>query len=310
MLLAKGDHVRVLIRPSSKTKTLEGLELERIPGDLNDPNSLVRACQGIQVVYHTAGYYPYSKISGKEARARALKETNHVLDAVRHRSVERLIFTSTLTTIGFPQEPGCLATEECPFTTKYPDNPYLAAKLAMEEAVLQAAAEGVPAIVLNPTAFYGPYDSKPTSGTQLLMIAKRQVPGFLEGPINAIDVRDVAVAHMSAAERGRVGERYIIGNWNTTQRELTRLMARVSGVSPPAIAIPFPVARVGSQLGEWVCRTILKRRPPVPAFFVEVFSHFQQYDCSKGLRELNYPQSPVESALIDSMTCFKQIGYV
>ena len=160
--------------------------------------------------------------------------------------------------------------------TKYPDNPYLAAKIAMEEAVLHAAEKGVPAIVLNPTAFYGPYDRKPTSGTQLLMIAKRQMPGFLEGPINAIDVRDVAIVHMNADEKGRIGERYIIGNWNTTQRELTRLMAKVSGVSPPAIPIPFPVARVGSQFGDWVSRRILKKRPPVPAFFVEVFQHFQQ----------------------------------
>ena len=105
MLLARNVPVRALIRPTSKGTTLEGLEIERIPRDLNDPNCLAIACQGIQVVYHTPGYYPYSTISGKEARARALKETHNVLDAVRHSSVERFIFTSTLTTIGFPGEP-------------------------------------------------------------------------------------------------------------------------------------------------------------------------------------------------------------
>lgn len=309
-LLAKGDQVRALIRASNPAATLEGLDLERRTGDLNDPQSLVQACQGIDVVYHAAGYYPEVSLPGEAAKAQALKQTNHVLEAVRVANVERLVFTSTLATIGFSTTPGQLANEDCPFTTDYPNNPYLAAKVAMEQRILQAAQEGMPAVVLNPTAFYGPYDSKPTSGTQLLMVAKRQMPAYLDGPINAIDVRDVAVAHIRAAERGRVGERYIIGNWNTTQKELTRLMAKVAGVFPPVLAVPFPLARLGSKVGEWGFQTVLHKKPPIPGFFVEVFKHFQHYDCSKGLRELDYPRNSVETALRDSLAWFKQRGYV
>ena len=309
-LLDKGDQVRALIRPSSKAITLRGVELERIPGDLNDPVSLVQACQGIDVVYHTAAYYPYSHISGETAKAQALYETNNVLQAVRQCSVSRLIFTSTLTTIGFPEESGQLADETCPFSTNFPDNPYLASKIAMEEAVLKAARNGVPAVVLNPPFFFGPFDSKPTSGTQIIMIAKRQMPVYIDGPTNVIDVRDVAIAHINASERGRIGERYIVGNWNTSLKALNELIAKVAGVPAPKIPVPFSMARFGSKLGDWAARTLLHKKPPIPGFFVEVFKHFQHYDCSKGLVELTYPQSPIEPAIQESLNWFRENGYV
>ncbi len=309
-LLAKGHQVRALVRPTSKTLTLEGLDIERVTGDLNDLDSLVLACEHAQVVYQTASYYPLATIPAEEAKAQALKETNNLLNAVRQTGVERLVFTSTLTTIGFPTAPGQLANEDCPFSTSFPNNPYLTAKMAMEIRVLEATREGLPAVVVNPTAFFGPYDSKPTSGTQILMIAKRLMPGYIQGPVNVIDVRDVAGALIKAAERGRVGERYIIGNWNTTQQDLNKLIAKVAGVMAPVIPVPFFVAQQGSKLGEWASKTILGKPPFVPAFFVEMLKHMQQYDCSKGLRELGYPQSSVETAIRDALTWFKQNGYV
>jgi dihydroflavonol-4-reductase len=309
-LLAKGHQVRALVRPTSKTLTLDGLDIERVTGDLNDLDSLVLACEHAQVVYQTASYYPLATIPAEEAKAQALKETKNLLNAVRQTGVERLVFTSTLTTIGFPTAPGQLANEDCPFSTQFPNNPYLTAKMAMEIRVLEATREGIPAVVVNPTAFFGPYDSKPTSGTQILMIAKRLMPGYIQGPVNVIDVRDVAGALIKAAERGRVGERYIIGNWNTTQQDLNKLIAKVAGVMAPMIPVPFLVAQQGSKLGEWATKTILRKPPFVPAFFVEMLKHMQQYDCSKGLRELDYPQSSVETAIRDALAWFKQNGYV
>ncbi len=309
-LLTKGDQVRALVRPTSKTFTLDGLDIKRVTGDLNDPDSLVRACEHVQVVYQTASYYPPATIPVEVAKAQALRETNNLLNAVRQAGVERLVFTSTLTTIGFPKIPGQLANEDCLFSTQFPHNPYLIAKAAMEDRVLEAGQAGVPAVVVNPTAFFGPYDSKPTSGTQIVMIAKRLMPGYIQGPANAIDVRDVAAALIKAAERGRVGERYIIGNWNTTQQDLNKLIAKVAGVIGPVIPVPFLVAQQGSKALEWATRTILRKPPLVPAFFVEMLKHMQQYDCSKGLRELAYPQSSVESAIRDALAWFKQNGYV
>ena len=316
-LLARGDQVRGLVRPTSNPLTLKGLDVERVEGDLNDPESLVRACEGVRVVYQTASYYPPQTIPVTTATARALTETRNLLGAVRRASVNRLVFTSTLTTIGFPPRGARhpdgsdrLANEHCPFVPLFPDNPYLMSKAAMENAVLDATRDGLPAVVVNPTAFFGPYDSKPTSGTQILMIAKRLMPAYIQAPVNAIDVRDVAVGLIRAAERGRIGERYILGNWNTTQKELNALIARVAGVRAPLVPVPFPVARYGSKLGDWAFRTVLRKPAPVPGFFVEMLRHMQHYDCSKAIRELDYPRNPVEAAIHDALTWFRENGYL
>ena len=309
-LLARGDRVRALIRPTRRPSTLEGLEIARVTGDLNDAESLLQACEGVRVVYQTASYYPPHTIPAATATAQAMVETRNLLSAVRQSSVERLVFTSTLTTIGFPTDSTRLANEECPFVSRYPSNPYLMAKAAMEATVLEEARRGLPAVVVNPTAFYGPYDSKPTSGTQILMIAKRLMPAYVQGPINAIDVRDVAEGMIRAAERGRIGERYILGNWNTTQKELNVLMARVAGVMPPLAPVPYPLARYGSKFGDWAFRTILRKPAPVPGFFLEMLKHMQQYDCSKAIRELEYPRRPVEHAIRDALEWFRGNGYL
>jgi dihydroflavonol-4-reductase len=309
-LLAKGDQVRGLIRPSNPARSLNGLNLERVSGNLNEVESLRRACDGVQVVYHCAAYYPSQTIPVQSATEHALKETKHVLDAVRSASVERFVFVSTLTTIGFPREPGRLADETCAFATEYTDNSYLMSKIAMEKVVLEAARGGVPAVIVNPTMCIGPFDSKPTSGTQIVMIAKRLMPAYIQGGINVIDVRDVASGMIKAAERGRVGERYILGNWNSTQKELNELIARAAGVKAPMMPVPFELARQGSKLGDWAFRTVLKRPAPVPGFFVEVLKHMQQYDCSKGIRELDYPRSPIEPAIRDALQWFRSNGYL
>lgn len=309
-LLEKGEQVRALVRPTSKMLTLEGLDLERVTGDLADVQSLKRACKGIQVVYQTASYYPTETIPAAEAKQQALTETKNLLQAVGEASVGRLVFTSALTTVGHSKTPGQLATEECAFSTKYRGNPYLIAKAAMEDEVMAAARRGLPAVVVIPTAFYGPFDQKPTSGTQILMIAKRQMPGYIQGLVNVIDVRDVAVAMIRAAEVGTEGERYIVGNWNTTQKELSQLIAKVAGVSPPMFPVPYVMAQLGSKIGEWASRRILHKAPLVPSFFVELIRQMQHYDCSKALTQLGYPRSPVEGAIGDALTWFKENGYL
>ncbi len=316
-LLARGDRVRVLfhtVRSSAQASrhlSLKGLSVERVDGDLNDLPSLLRACEGVRVVYQAAGYYPPYTIPVEIATQQALSETANLLQAVTSvSSVERLVFTSTLTTIGFPSQPGRLANEDCPFTTTYTDNPYLMAKIAMEREVLNASRRGVPVVVVNPTGFYGPYDSRPTSGTQILMIAKRRMPAYVDGPVNVIDVRDVAEGMIRAAERGRVGERYILGNWNTTQKELNEVMARVAGVRPPFVPLPFEVARLGAKVGDWAFRTLFRKPAPVPGFFLEVLAHMQHYDCSKAMQELDYPRRPVETAIADALVWFRTNGYL
>ncbi len=318
-LLARGDHVRVLVRAvqsgvqaTRHHLALQGLEVERTQGSLGDSQTLTRACEGAQVVYHCAGYHPNPEraVSVDQATAQALDETRSVLAAVRRASVERLVFASSMTTIGIPSEPGRLATEDCPFHTRFTRNPYLMAKVVMEEAVVEAAKSGLPSVIIVPSMFLGPYDTHPSSGTQIIMIAKRQMPAYVDGPVNVIDVRDVAVAMIQAAERGRIGERYLVGNWNTRQRELGALIAREAGVTAPFLPMPFALARLGTKVGDWAFRTILRRPPPVPAFFVEMLKHMQHYDCAKAIRELDYPRHPVDAAIRDALAWFRANGYL
>jgi dihydroflavonol-4-reductase len=314
-LLARGDEVRAMVRPRSTARTLARLDVERIDGDLNDAGSLERACRGVRVVFQTASYYPSHTVPVKIAIAQALSETRTLLGALRQADVDRLVFTSTLTTIGFPPKdpegPARLPNEQDLFVPVFPDNPYLMAKAMMEQEILQqAAGKGLPAVIVNPTVFYGPYDSKPTSGTQILMIARRRMPAYVQGPVNVIDVRDVADGMISAAERGRTGERYILGNWNTTQKELNAMIARVVGASAPILPIPFPVARYGSKVGDWMFRTTFRRPAPVPGFFVEMLRHMQQYDCSKAAGELGPASRPVDRAIADAASWFRENGYL
>ncbi|MCB9776523.1 MAG: NAD-dependent epimerase/dehydratase family protein [Nitrospiraceae bacterium] len=309
-LLERGDQVRVLHRSTSNTFTIDGLNIERVEGDLNDGESLRLGCEGRDVVYHTAGYYPSETIPVEVAKGQALKETALVLEAVRAARVDRLVFASTLTTVGFPKTVGYPANESCQFSTRYTNNPYLMAKAAMEEKILQSVHQGIPAVVVIPTEFFGPYDQHPTSGTHILMIAKGRMPVYVPGRVNVIDVRDVAAAMIRAAERGRVGERYLVGNWNTTQKDLNELIAQEVGVPPPFFSVPLALARWGAKVGEWVSRSFLRRPPFVPAFFFEVIAHMQHYDCSKAQRELDYPRSAPQGAIEDAVTWFRKNGYL
>jgi dihydroflavonol-4-reductase len=309
-LLNRGHEVRALVRPSNPAPTLSGLDIERVSGTLEDGDTLSSACRGVQVIYHAAGYYPSGTVPTDRARNIASRQIRLLLDIVRDArpSIEKFVFVSTLTTIGPATRPDGLADEACAFQTAYTGNPYLMAKADMEREVLASVRQGVPAVVLNPTACFGPYDSKPTSGTQIVMLAKRLMPAYVEGRTNAIDVRDVAAGMVHAAERGRVGERYILGNWNTTQKALNRLIAQVAGVAPPSMAIPFAAARLGATLGDRLFR-LIGRPAPVPGFFIEVLRHMQHYDCSKAIGELDYPQSPVDQAVRDALGWFRTHGY-
>lgn len=309
-LLDHGHQVRVMHRSSSNTSTIAGLDIERVAGDLHDGETLRRACDGRQVVFHTAGYYPTATIPVEVAKGQALKETAILIEAVRAARVDRLVFTSTLTTVGFPKIAGHPANETCPFSTRYTKNPYLMAKAAMEEKMLQATRQGLPAVVVMPTECFGPYDQRPTSGTHILMMTKGRLPVYIQGRVNVIDVRDVAVALIRAAERGREGERYLVGNWNTTQKDLNERIAQVAGVAPPLFPVPFALARWGAKAGEWFVRSCMRRPPSLPAFFVEVMAHMQHYDCSKAQRELDYPQSPIDGAIEDAVTWFRNNHYL
>jgi dihydroflavonol-4-reductase len=309
-LIKKGYQVRAFKRKTSRTAEIAGLPIETVDGDLMDRDSIANALKGCRLLFHAGPYYPKLTIPVREATEKGLMDVRNVMEAAKEARLERVVYTSTLTTIGASPRPGLPADEDCVFKTRFTDNPYLMAKSAMEDEVRRYAREGLPAVIVNPTAFFGPYDSHPSSGTLVLMIARRQMPAYIEGRTNVIDVRDVAMGMVMALERGRAGERYILGHLNTTQSELNRMIAHAVGVPPPRIPTPFELARWGSKLGEWTFTHILGRPSPAPSFFVEMISQFQHYDCSKAIRELGLPQNPVENAIRDAVQWLRGNGYL
>ncbi len=308
-LLQKGYSVRAFRRRGKNSPTLEGLPIEMAEGDFTDKGSLLQALEGCDYLFHAGPYFPLRTLPVDEAISRGLADVKTVMVAAEEKGIRRIVYTSTLFQIGPPRVAGELADETCPFETSFRRNPYLMAKQAMEEEVKRRADRGLPVVIVNPTAFFGPYDSRPTSGTQILMIARGQMPAYVEGPLNVIDVRDVAVGEVLALERGRVGERYILGNSNTTQGELNALIARWALVSPPRLKVPWGLARFGARMGE-KAMSLLHRDPPIPSFFVEALYHFQHYNCTKAIQELGLPQNPVEGAIRDALTWFREHRYL
>lgn len=308
-LLEKRYDIRAFHRPTSSTLGIDGLPGETALGDFNDRDSLLKAMQGCEVVFHAGAYYPNGPVPVKKAIERGVTQLRSVMEAALHAGVHRLIYGSSLTTIG-PPSSGDLADERCPFQTPYVDNPYLMSKAAMEEEVRRYVKErGLPAVIGIPTVLVGPYDVKPSSGKQILLIARRRLPFYIEGKTNVVDVRDAARGMVLLMERGRIGERYILGGVNTTQREFNREVAAAAGVLPPLLPLPFALSRWGSKGGDFLFSTLFRHDPPVPSFFVEVLREIRHYDITKARTEIGYQPGPIEPAIRDALQWFRTHHY-
>ena len=276
--------------------------VEWVMGDLDDVDSLVQAASGCDVLFHAAACYPESSrdIPGEVAYAQA--QMGRVLEAARRGGVERLIFTSSLTTVGPPSEPGRLADERDTYTPGSSNSAYYEAKYAMEQLALRAA-NGLPVIILLPTAVFGPGDVKPTTGQVLLEVARGHVPVFFDGAINVVDGRDVAAAHIAAVERGRTGQRYIIGGQNLTLRQTLTAAAEAAGATPPRFKLPWTVVN-----------TIVRVSDALPGFELpengRTLRFWQPLSTLKAERELGLIARPFEETARDTIAWFWEHGYL
>lgn len=309
-LLDKRYDVRAFHRPDSATLGIDGLPGETALGDFDDRDSLLKAMAGCEAVFHAGAYYPTGPISAKKAVQRGVTQLRSVMEAALQAGVRRLIFGSSLTTIG-PPATGGLADERCSFRTRYPDNPYLMSKAAMEEEVRRYVRDrGLPAVIAVPTVLIGPYDVKPTSGKQILLIARKMLPFYIEGKTNVVDVRDAARGMVQLLERGRIGERYLLGGVNTMQSEFNREVAKIAGVRPPLLPLPFTLSHWGSKGGDFLFSKLLRHDPPVPSFFLELLQELRHYDLTKARTEVGYKPGPIEPAIRDTLQWFRTHHYL
>lgn len=309
-LLARGHQVRAFRRRPGPALALEGLQVEEAFGDVRSRAAVQAALAGCDVVFHAAGYYPTSGLDLPGALREGAASVRSVLEAARRAGTPRVVYTSSLSTIGRPSEPGRLANETDFYLPGTSGHPYPESKYVMEQEAYRYIAWGLPAVVVCPAAVFGPGDVKPTSGVALLAVARGLLPFYVGGRINAVDVRDVVAAQVAAAERGRVGEKYILGGWNVSVGELIRAMAEAAGVPAPHRRLPEGLVYALAVAGEEVGRLI----PGSPAKYlttgVEQVRSGQYLDSSKAQRELGLARRPLVETFRDSLEWFRSHGYL
>jgi dihydroflavonol-4-reductase len=309
-LVERGYAVRALRRPSSALRALDGLPVELMTGDLRDRDSLLAAMRGVTAVVHAAGYYPPNSLAPRRALRQAVAGMRAVIECARAAGVERVVYTSSLSTIGRAGAGRALADERDFYLPGSVADPYFEAKWAMEAEAYRAVAAGQDVVVLCPTVVFGPGDVKPTTGTIILALARGLMRAYVEGQINVVDVRDVAQAHMAALERGRSGERYLLGGHNTTVGATMQVAAEILGVPPPRLRLPARAALLGGKLGEAVLLA-LPNQPFLPlSEAIEMIRHGQHYDCGKAQRELGLTARPIDETLRESVEWFQTHGYL
>ena len=308
-LVARGEDVRVLVRPSSDLRALDGLNAERFPGDLRNPASLAAALDGVSRVFHVAADYRLWARNPREIYESNVTGTQNLLDAARHAGVEKFVYTSTVATVAVPRK-GSLPNETTTSCVDEMIGHYKRSKFEAEQCALFAAESGLPVVIVNPTTPVGPGDWKPTpTGKIIVDFLNGRMPGYVDTGLNFVPVEDCAHGHLLAAERGRVGERYILGGRNLTLKEMLGILSAVSGRPTPHWKIPFVIALAAGCVDAGISR-LLGREPQIPLEGVRMARHKMFVDASKAERELGFSPGPIEGALERAVEWYQSNGYV
>ena len=308
--LIEAEHsVRILYRSPSKLAVLDGLDFEALQGGLDDIETLKRACDGCQVVFHAAAKADYWKDDDQEALFRVnVDGTRNVLRAAQSAAVQRVIFTSSASAVGI--RPGAeLADESEPFNLPPQRFWYAWSKVKAEEAAAEFAADGLDVVILNPTVIIGPGDVNVISGTFVIETARWQwtLP-MSAGGLAVIDVRDAAQAHINAIDRGRSGERYILNTANYAYREWFRMIAEAADVRPPIFSAPNWMLEPAARLIELGRR--LGIQTPLDANQMRLGGTCVYFDGRKAYDELFTPQIDIETSLKETFQWYAARGYI
>ena len=308
-LLARGDRVRALVRKGADRAALDGCDVEFALGDLRDRESIERAVAGCEEVYHVAADYRLWVPDPDAMYAANVDGTRNVIEAARRAGARRIVHTSTVGALGIPV--GGIGTEDTPVSIDDMVGPYKRSKFMAERVAVDAARDGAPVVIVNPSTPVGPLDLKPTpTGRIIVDFLNRRMPAFVDTGLNLADVEDVARGHLLAAEHGRFGEKYILGGENLTLKEMLDRLARLSGLPAPRVRLPYAVA-FGFALGAEAVSRVLTHRPPRASLTeVRMSRKHMFFDSSKAQRELGYRPGPVDGALARAIEFFRRSGFV
>ena len=308
VLLEAGHLVRVLVRPNSDRRNLGGLGVELAEGSLEDSQSLARAVGGCRYLFHVAADYRLW-VPDRAAMLRTNVEgTRDLLTAAISAGVERVVYTSSVATLGLVPEGS--ADEETPSSIDDMIGPYKQSKFLAEEVVRRLVTEhGLPAVIVNPSTPLGARDVKPTpTGRLILEAARGRMPGYVDTGLNIVHVDDVAAGHLAAAETGRIGERYILGGENISLKRILAEVARLVGARPPHVRVPYSVAYPVAIGAELVARAT-SREPFITVDGVRMARKRMYFSSSKACRELGYRPRPAREAIADAVAWFRANGY-
>lgn len=307
-LVARGDTVRVLVRASSSNRAISDLSLEYVTGDLRDAGSLERAMNGVQRVFHVAADYRLWAKNPQEIYDSNVGGTKNLLAAAKHAGVGQLIYTSTVATIAVDRPE--LPNEFTETKLEEMIGHYKRSKWMAEQEVLKAAKEGFPAIVAMPTTPVGPWDWKPTpTGKIILDFLNGKMPGYVETGLNFVGVEECAAGHLLVSEKGKIGERYLLGAENLTLKEVLDTLAKITGLRAPGMKIPHGVA-LGVAYVESAFSRLMGKEPGIPVEGVKIARHKMFVDASRARRELGFQPGPVAAALERAVRWYQANGYV
>lgn len=307
-LVRAGTDVRALVRSKSEAQNLSGLPVEQVEGDLLDPASLRTALAGCRQLYHVAAFYALWAKDPSIFYDVNVTGTRNVLTAARLAGIERTVYCSTIGAIGLPAGGG-LGTEETPVSLDQMAGHYKRSKYLAEQEVLALAKEGLPVVIVNPSAPVGAGDVKPTPTGQVIVdFMKGRMPAYIETGMNIVDVDDVAAGHLLAMQKGRQGERYILGCKNLMLKEVFDILSRLTGVKAPSLRLPRSLVLPLAHVNQWMAH-VTGQPPRIPLEGVKMAKYRMHYDCSKALRELGIPQTPPEAALEKAVHWFRAHGY-
>lgn len=300
--------MRALVRPGSSITNLQGLNVELVTGSLGDSN-LEEHLQGCQVLFHVAAHYSLWQSDREALYQSNVLGTRNILAAARKAKIERTVYTSSVAAIGVPAS-GAIADETYQSPMEKLVGQYKKSKFLAEQEAHQAVQAGQEVVIVNPSSPIGPWDIKPTpTGDIILRFLRRQMPFYLETGLNLIDVRDVAHGHLLALERGRRGDRYILGNQNMTLKAMLDQLADITGLPAPEAKIPAWIPLSAAWIDERILAP-LGKQPEIPLEGVQMSQQQMYYDASKAIRELGLPQTPIKTALQDAVNWFVSHGYV
>jgi dihydroflavonol-4-reductase len=307
-LVARGENVRVLMRPSSNNRAISDLSLEYVTGDLRDVPSLARAMSGVQRVFHVAADYRLWARNSNDIYDSNVGGTKNLLDAARSAGVAQLIYTSTVATIAVdrPQLPNEFTDSKLEEMVGH----YKRSKWLAEQEVLSAAKAGFPAIIAMPTTPVGPWDWKPTpTGKIILDFLNGRMPGYVATGLNFVGVEECAAGHLLVADKGKVGERYLLGGENLTLKQMLDALAKITGLRAPSLKIPHGLA-LGVAYASTAFSRLLGREPQIPVEGVKIARHVMFVDCTRAPRELGFQAGPVSAALERAVRWYQANGYI